>query len=109
MVSSSGFPRIFGEFPFVWDLSVPTRSRRPRIRERLVTNQGDVQSLKQRVQAEVDRLTPDLLATSRFLHANPELAYEERKAAKAMTAVDLLVEPPTLSRVSAEFRGRPSI
>jgi len=52
-----------------------------------VTNPGDVQSLKQRVQAEVDRLTPDLLATSRFLHANPELAYEEHRAAERLTAI----------------------
>jgi hypothetical protein len=28
--------------------------------------------------------------------------------AMAMTAVDLLAEPAVLSRVSAEFRGRPS-
>ena len=52
-----------------------------------MTNPGDVQSLKQRVQAEVDRLTPDLLATSRFLHANPELAYEEHRAAERLTAI----------------------
>jgi len=52
-----------------------------------VNNRGDVQSLKQRVQAEVDRLAPDLLATSRFLHANPELAYEEYKAAERLTAI----------------------
>ncbi len=71
MISSSDFPRVFGEFPG----------------KRLVTNRGDVQALKQRVQAEVDRLTPDLLATSRFLHANPELAYEEHKAAERLTAI----------------------
>ncbi len=52
-----------------------------------MTNRDDVQSLKQRVQAEVDRLTPDLLAASQFLHANPELAYEEHKAAKLLTAI----------------------
>ncbi len=52
-----------------------------------MTNPGDVQSLKQQVQAEVDRLTPDLLATSRFLHANPELAYEEHRAAERLTAI----------------------
>jgi amidohydrolase len=52
-----------------------------------VNKQGDVQSLKQRVQAEVDRLAPDLLATSRFLHANPELAYEEHKAAEQLTRI----------------------
>ncbi len=98
MISSSDFPHVFGEFPLSG--TFPSGKR-------LVTNRGDVQFLKQRVQAEADRLTPDLLATSRFLHANPELAYEEHKAAKAMAAVDLLAEPVTLSRVSAEFRGRP--
>jgi amidohydrolase len=46
-----------------------------------------VQALKQRVQAEVDRLTPDLVETSRFLHANPELAYEESRAAERLTAI----------------------
>jgi amidohydrolase len=46
-----------------------------------------VQSLKQGVQAEVDRLTPDLLATSLFLHTNPELAYEEYRAAERLAAV----------------------
>ena len=51
-----------------------------------MTNRGDVKSLKQRVQAEVDRLAPELLATSRFLHSNPELAYEEHKAAEHLTA-----------------------
>lgn len=48
---------------------------------------NDVQALKQRVQAEVDRLTPDLVETSLFLHANPELAYEEFKAAERLTAI----------------------
>ncbi|MEK7220464.1 MAG: amidohydrolase, partial [candidate division NC10 bacterium] len=52
-----------------------------------MTNRGDVQPLKQRVQAEVDRLTPELLTTSRFLHANPELAYEEYRAAERLTAI----------------------
>jgi amidohydrolase len=52
-----------------------------------VTNRGDVQSLKQQVQAEVDRLTPDLLATSRFLHANPEVAYKEHQAAERLSAI----------------------
>jgi amidohydrolase len=55
--------------------------------EPLVSINSNVQSLKQRVQAEVDRLTPDLLATSRFLHANPELAYEEHKAAEQLTRI----------------------
>ena len=52
-----------------------------------MTSQEDVQSLKRRVQAEVDRLTTDLVATSQFLHANPELAYEEHKAADLLTTV----------------------
>jgi amidohydrolase len=43
--------------------------------------------LKQLVQDEVDRLAPDLLATSRVLHSNPELAYEEHKAAEHLAAV----------------------
>ena len=43
--------------------------------------------LKREVQAEVDRLTPDLLTVSRFLHANPELAYEERQAAELLADV----------------------
>ncbi|HWT80576.1 MAG TPA: M20 family metallopeptidase [Candidatus Methylomirabilis sp.] len=51
-----------------------------------MTNRAAVQSLEQRVQEEVDRLAPELLATSRFLHANPELAYEEHKAAERLTA-----------------------
>ena len=52
-----------------------------------MTDRADRQSLKEQVQAEVDRLAPDLLATSRFLHANPELAYEEHRAAERLTAV----------------------
>jgi len=55
--------------------------------ETIVTSQRDIPSLKQRVQAEVDRLSPELLATSRFLHANPELAYEEYKAADHLTTI----------------------
>jgi amidohydrolase len=61
---------------------VPTTTQ-----EASVTSQRDIPSLKQRVQAEVDRLTPDLLATSRFLHANPELAHEEHKAAEHLTNI----------------------
>jgi amidohydrolase len=53
----------------------------------MVTRQADLQSLKQHVQAEVDRLAPDLLAVSRFIHANPELAYEEHQAAELLTDV----------------------
>ena len=52
-----------------------------------MTNQGDVKSLKQLVQDEIDRLAPELLTTSRFLHSNPELAYEEHKAAEHLAAV----------------------
>ena len=48
---------------------------------------GDVGHLKQAVQAEIDRLVPDLFAVSRFLHANPELAYEERQAAELLADV----------------------
>jgi amidohydrolase len=46
-----------------------------------------MQDLKQRVQAEVDRLAPELLGVSRFLHANPEAAYEEHQAARRLTEV----------------------
>jgi NAD(P)-dependent dehydrogenase (short-subunit alcohol dehydrogenase family) len=35
----------------------------------------------------VDSLLPDLLAVSRFLHANPEIAYEERQAAELLTSI----------------------
>jgi amidohydrolase len=52
-----------------------------------VANQEEMQQLKQQVQAEVDRLAPDLLAVSQFLHANPELAYEERQAAELFTDI----------------------
>jgi len=48
---------------------------------------AEVASLKQRVQAQVDALMPDLLAVSRFLHANPEIAYEERQAAELLTDI----------------------
>ena len=52
-----------------------------------MASQDEVQQLKHQVQVEVDRLTPDLVAVSRFLHANPELAYEERQAAELLTDV----------------------
>jgi amidohydrolase len=52
-----------------------------------VASQDEVQQLKNQVQVEVDRLTPDLVAVSRFLHANPELAYEERQAAELLTDI----------------------
>ncbi len=42
-------------------------------------------SLKQAVVTEVDRLSPELLQVSRFLHANPELAFEEYQAADLLT------------------------
>lgn len=41
--------------------------------------------LKQAAIAEVDRLSPELLEMSRFLHANPELAFEEYQAAEFLT------------------------
>lgn len=53
----------------------------------MVSTHDEVRRLKEEVQAEVDRLRPDLLAVSRFLHANPELAYEERQAAELLTDV----------------------
>jgi amidohydrolase len=52
-----------------------------------VSNGNTLHTLKERVKAEVDRLAPGLLDTSRFLHANPELAYEEFKAAERLTAI----------------------
>lgn len=52
-----------------------------------MTSRDEAQRLKQQVQGEVDRLRSDLLAISRFLHANPELAYEERQAAELFTDV----------------------
>ena len=52
-----------------------------------MAGESEVGHLKQQVQAEVDRLAPDLFAVSRFLHANPELAYEERQAAELLTDV----------------------
>ncbi len=52
-----------------------------------MASQDEVQQLKKQVQDEVDRLTPDLVAVSRFLHANPELAYEERQAAELLTDI----------------------
>lgn len=42
-------------------------------------------AVKQAVIAEVDRLGPELLRLSRFLHANPELAFEEVQAAELLT------------------------
>ncbi len=42
-------------------------------------------ALKQAAIAEVDRLTPELVQISRFLHANPELAFEEHQAAELLT------------------------
>lgn len=48
---------------------------------------AEIKPLKARVQAEVDKLIPDLLAVSRFLHANPEIAYEEHQAAELFTDI----------------------
>jgi amidohydrolase len=52
-----------------------------------VTSQENAERIKKQVQDEVDRLAPDLLAVSRFLHANPELAYEEHQAAELLSGV----------------------
>ncbi len=52
-----------------------------------MASQEEVQRIKMQVQGEVDRLEPDLLAVSRFLHAHPELAYEEHQAADLLTGV----------------------
>ena len=40
---------------------------------------------KQALIKEVERLKPELLEISRFLHANPELAFEEHKAAERLS------------------------
>ncbi|MCZ6479586.1 MAG: M20 family metallopeptidase [Candidatus Methylomirabilales bacterium] len=40
--------------------------------------------LKQALIEEVDRLSPELLQISRFLHANPELSFEEHQAAELL-------------------------
>lgn len=45
------------------------------------------EAAKRDVQAALERLKPDLLTVSRFLHANPEVAYEERKAAELMSGI----------------------
>lgn len=47
----------------------------------------EIEERKAAVCAEVDRLAPDLLAVSRFLHANPEIAYEERQASELLAGV----------------------
>ncbi|MFQ5988871.1 MAG: M20 family metallopeptidase [Candidatus Methylomirabilales bacterium] len=41
--------------------------------------------LKQAVIEAADRLSPELVQISRFLHANPELAFEENQAAELLT------------------------
>ena len=43
--------------------------------------------LKDEVVKAVDRLAGELVATSRFLHQHPELAYEEREAARRLVAL----------------------
>ena len=40
---------------------------------------------KQALIQEVDRLSPELSQISRFLHAHPELAFEEHQAAELLT------------------------
>jgi len=69
---------------------------------------------KQALIKEVERLKPELLEISRFLHANPELAFEEHKAAERLSrtmekhgfsverSVAGLATAFTASRVSAE-------
>ncbi len=47
----------------------------------------EIKIVKEQVQAEIERLAPDLLSISQFLHANPEIAYEERQAAELLTDV----------------------
>jgi amidohydrolase len=42
---------------------------------------------KDEVIKAVDRIAAELVATSRFLHQHPELAYEERQAAQHLTAL----------------------
>jgi len=42
---------------------------------------------KDEVVKAVDRVADELVATSRFLHQHPELAYEEREAAQRLTAL----------------------
>lgn len=46
---------------------------------------GIVDPRKQALIQEVDRLGPELLKISRFLHAHPELAFEEAQAADLLT------------------------
>jgi amidohydrolase len=57
-----------------------------RIEEAVVLGAATPDTLKARVKAEVDWLAPELLDVSQFLHANPEMAYEEFKAAERLTA-----------------------
>jgi amidohydrolase len=52
-----------------------------------VASRNEIEELKVAVQAEVDRLAPDLFTISRFLHANPEIAYEEHQAAELLSGV----------------------
>ena len=64
---------------------IPSRSGAPR--RHIETSQENAERIKKQVQDEVDRLAPDLLAVSRFLHANPEMAYEEHQAADLLSGV----------------------
>lgn len=52
-----------------------------------MASEENTERIKQQVQAEVDKFAPDLLAISRFLHANPEIAYEEHQAAELLSEV----------------------
>ena len=47
----------------------------------------DVTEAKQRVKAEIERLTPTLLEVSHSLHEQPELAWEEHHAHEVLTGV----------------------
>jgi amidohydrolase len=47
----------------------------------------DVTEAKQRVRAEIDRLSPTLLEVSHEIHANPELNFEEHFAHEMLTGV----------------------
>lgn len=42
---------------------------------------------KEEIVKAVDRLSNELIATSRFLHLHPELAYEERESARHLTSL----------------------
>ncbi|MBI2902660.1 MAG: M20 family metallopeptidase [Candidatus Methylomirabilis oxyfera] len=53
----------------------------------LAEAQGRTMAFKDEIVKAVDRVADELVATSRFLHQHPELAYEEREAAQRLTAL----------------------